>query len=127
MTSRKEGTRIVKNVGIWRRNEPLGRDFRRARAVFVMRIHVYRFTPPHDIRSLCITHCTLAALNTLIEARGPFRCFERLRAKTGWQTLQITWGMIGFKTVTIALLFYIKWFINVIWFIWTKKELRIMS
>lgn len=38
-TEKKE--RIVKNVGIWRRNEPLGRDSRKKRAEFVVRIRVY--------------------------------------------------------------------------------------
>lgn len=43
-TSRKEGSRIVKNVGIWRRNERLGSDSRKERAKLVVRIRVYWFT-----------------------------------------------------------------------------------
>lgn len=65
------------------------------RAGRVCRTHPCLLIHPSAWCSLCIARCTLAALNTLIEARGPPRCFERLRAKTGWQTPRITRGVTG--------------------------------
>jgi len=89
----------------------------------VCRTHPCLLIHPSAWRSLCIARCTLAILNTLIEAREPPRCFERLRVKTGWQTPRIRGGLVPCQGCNDAVLFYVKRFKYLV----LKKKLRILQ